>query len=381
MRAKKVLITAASAGGGHMSNAYSIEAWIRKYYPEVEVEVYDVFKHLPKLFGRDPVSLFYYILSVHAPQLWKWFINHSLRSGNAHAVDKIFVKLSPLLGASAATKKIKLFQPDIIISTYPPIMAPLKRILDRLHRKIPTSLIVTDIFSAPLYWMGGSADHYYVMSENALKQVHLKLPNQKVTLMSPLLHPKFFEVVVSPEKNTLPHVVLLAGGEGVHNLNALAAKLARKNSYKVTVVCGKDAIAFKLLEKQANKEKWKNFQVLGFTKNIEHILADCDCVITKAGPATIFEILHFKKPLICYHYIYGTEEENLHFLENNNYGIYEPDINRIPQLVDKILAKEIRLNTYNFTPDYQPALEEMLTFLPEAQKYTTSANSEHAYEH
>ena len=358
MKANRVLIVTASAGGGHVSNARSLEAWIIKLYPHVVVEVYDVFKPLPHVFGRDPISLFYYVLSVHTPFLWKQFINSSYKRPPAK-LDKTFTTLTPFLGKNQAVKKIKEFSPDIIIATYAPIVAPVKKLMKQMGLSIPIKLLVTDIFSAPPYWFGGSADEYYVMSEQAEVKAH-GLLNRPIHLMPPLLHPKFFADRPKQPLRIRKNILLLAGGEGVYNLGTLVKFLAKDDQYNLTVICGKDAVILKRLYKMKTKFDWHHVDLYGFSTTIEEHLASSDLVITKAGPATIFEILLFKKPVICYHYIYGTELENIEFITRNNYGCYEPNLRKIPALANLILSGERKLSTMTLRAAYKSTIDSLL---------------------
>jgi 1,2-diacylglycerol 3-beta-galactosyltransferase len=360
VRAKKVLIMAVNAGGGHMSNARSIEAWSKVYYGDsITVEVYDAFKYLIHIFGRDPISLLYYIMSVHVPFTWKWFVD-LVNKTHPTNVDKYITNLGPLFGKKHAIKKLLEFQPDLILTTYAPIVAPLQKILKKLNIQAKVKLVITDIFSAPNYWLGGKADEYYVMSEMAYNKTKNFISEKPVRLMSPLLHPKFFSPILSNRKKQVaPTILILAGGEGVHNLNAIVELLATNPKLKLDVVCAKDHISLQMLTALKTQYHWDHVEISGFVSNIEERIHGADIVITKAGPATIFEILTFKKPLICYHYIFGTEQENIDFLIEHNYGIYEPDIQLIPKHIDAILSGVTKLQYPVIKNDYKPVFDQL----------------------
>lgn len=346
--AKRILVLGASAGGGHMSNAQSIKAWLDQEETSVEVEVYDVFSSLPHFLGRNPVSLAYYILSVHFPFLWKIFMSRSFIS-QPKFMDKVALYLGKVLGYAATKKKIITFQPDCIICTYAPIVAPLQKLLTKIDVSAPVKLVITDIFSAPPYWLGGSADEYFTMSENATELVHKFIPNARVQQLPVILHPKYFQLTTKKyHKNK--HVVLLAGGEGVNKLNTIAELFSRYSPYTITVICGKDTISYNQLIKQQKKEGWRKTTILGFTNNIEEYLSSADLVISKAGPASMFEVFRYKVPLLCYHYIYGTEEENIHFLIKNNLGVYQKDVRLLLITAEAIINKTITLQTIDVPP-------------------------------
>lgn len=357
--AQRVLILASKTGAGHMSNALSLQAWIQHYYPNTTVEICDALSHSPKFFGRDPISLAYYIMSVHLPWLWKYFVNAVYKKG-VDALDKAVVFVAPLMGKKVVIKKILSFKPDMMLATYGPFVYPVKKFLNEHGVTTPIKMVITDIFSAPQYWMTKGANAYYVMSEEAQKNVKDALPNKPIYLMPPLLHPKFFGPEIK-KKSKKKNILVLAGGEGVHKLNAIVAKLAQDRSVTITVVCGKDPIGRRLLQQEKKLYKWSHVEIHGFTNSIETLLQQSDVVITKAGPATIFEALRYKKPIICYHYVYGTEQENIDFLIKNNYGIYEPDIDLIPHHVNAIFSEKIKLQTRVIRPLYSQAITSMLT--------------------
>jgi 1,2-diacylglycerol 3-beta-galactosyltransferase len=359
-KAKKILIIGVTAGGGHMSNAYSIEAWIKKLHPEVHVTTYNAFSKLLKLFGRDIVSLLYYITSVHMPWVWKKFID-SWYTKTPSELDKSILRVSPYLFGKNRTKKyIEDYQPDLIITTYAYVVTPVQSILKEIGLEhVPVKLVITDIFSAPKYWFGNKANEWWVMSEEAqqIAETYVE-PYTKIQQIPPLLHPKF---VLAKQKKSNGSILLVAGGEGVNQLNAVLRLIAPQfENRTIQVICAKDVNAYHIAVHDCKKNNWSHVNVHGFVNNMEEFMAECEVALTKAGPATIFELLWLEKKILCYNYVYGTEKENIDFLERNNLAVVETDIKKIPEALSKLLDNTTRLSTYPLTIEYSTCIETLI---------------------
>ena len=111
--AKNILIFYGSYGGGHLSAAKSIKAFIENNYSDCKVNMIDCIEYINKYVNKVSTSA-YKELAKKAPWAWKLVYKDSKNGA-----------LAKISTASNKTMAYKLFgliselNPDIIISTHP----------------------------------------------------------------------------------------------------------------------------------------------------------------------------------------------------------------------------------------------------------------------
>ena len=110
----------------------------------------------------------------------------------------------------------------------------------------------------------------------------------------------------------------MGGSFGAGNIKeTLTELLDIDRDFQIIVITGKNISLKEKLEKNLNIYPHnKNVCVLGYTNNMNDILASIDVLITKPGGLTTTEALLKDVPMIVPYYIPGQEEENLDFLCN-----------------------------------------------------------------
>ena len=58
------------------------------------------------------------------------------------------------------------------------------------------------------------------------------------------------------------------------------------------------------------------------------------------------EILHLKKISIIIDYIWGQEKGNMEYIRDNNMGIFERDITKIPSILNELLNNKERHQSF-----------------------------------
>ncbi len=80
----------------------------------------------------------------------------------------------------------------------------------------------------------------------------------------------------------------------------------------------------------------------------------------------MMEILHLKKIPIVIDYIWGQEKGNMEFIRDNNMGIFEKDISKIPSIIRGLLENNNKHNFYvnNIEKEnLRPGTEEVTRFI------------------
>jgi processive 1,2-diacylglycerol beta-glucosyltransferase/1,2-diacylglycerol 3-beta-galactosyltransferase len=142
-------------------------------------------------------------------------------------------------------------------------------------------------------------------------------------------------------------VLIFGGGDGIPNgkkiLELLVNSLADIN---IGIVCGKDIDLFKDSEKLKQNYKAGNVQVFGYVDFIYDLLNISDFIITKAGASAMMEILHLQKVPIVIDYIWGQEKGNMEFIRDNNMGIFERNINKLPSILTELINNKDKHSYY-----------------------------------
>ena len=100
------------------------------------------------------------------------------------------------------------------------------------------------------------------------------------------------------------------------------------------------------MEKLKSIYKADNLKNYGYVDFIYDLISISDVVITKCGASTIMEILNLKKVPIVNDYIWEQELGNVDYLIENNLGIYEPQIKKLPKAVKQLLEDERLYSSY-----------------------------------
>jgi processive 1,2-diacylglycerol beta-glucosyltransferase len=132
-----------------------------------------------------------------------------------------------------------------------------------------------------------------------------------------------------------PVVLQLAGGFGVGPVAEIFQSILQvETPIELVVVTGKNAAAKKKLE-AAKPPKQHRVKVLGFTDQMDELMAAADIVISKPGGLTTSETLARGCAMVIVNPIPGQESRNSDYLLENGAAI---KINNLPTLAMKLAA-------------------------------------------
>ena len=109
---KKIMISYASYGGGHLSAAKNLKEYIEKNYPDYEVDLFDCMKYVNKIIDKVCGSTYSKIIK-NIPWFWGKIYYHTQ--------DPLFERILSLSNKVLSYKLGRLLKqtnPDIIISTH-----------------------------------------------------------------------------------------------------------------------------------------------------------------------------------------------------------------------------------------------------------------------
>ncbi len=362
----RVLILTASVGAGHLRAAEAVELALKQLAPDAVVRNVDLMTCATAAFRRVYAKSYLELVS-KAPHLLGYFYDLTDRAPSAtNKQDKFrmlvqranLTKLNPILGDPAGW--------DIVVNTH---FLPAE-IIARLRRKkkwplnpttkkpVPQFTVVTD-FDAHGLWANDPTDHYFVATEEAAISLgRWGVPRDIITITGIPIHPVFAQPKdpkACRDRHGLPQdrpiVLLLAGGFGVGPIEQLfEAALKVDKPIHLVVVCGKNDALKKRLQSLSSHPKSDiphptshSTTILGFTKEMDELMAAADIVVSKPGGLTTSEILARGAAMAIVNPIPGQESRNSDYLLENGAAIKINSAAVLPNKLNQLLANPAKL--------------------------------------
>lgn len=340
-------------GGGHLAPARSVASYLAKNHGDTIEPVL-----IDGLANARPIAKFiiedgYRILQAKAKWYYEliYFLNKLPFVGQGNVLlAKQFIK-------NELKRRIAEERPAKIAVLHFLLIEPIDEILRELKLDIPVVTMVTDPFTAHPMWFKRKQEHYIVFSERLQTYciVNRHIPARKIHVFPFIVDEKFEHSLspheiraarerygFSPEKKTL---LIIGGGDGIPNGKFILHNLLQAGlDVDVAIVCGKnkklhdDALAI--------REKFPQLKVFGFVDFVYDLLAVADVVITKCGASTIMEILLMKKVPVINDYLWEQELGNMEFVRDNALGIFERNISKLPQVIQRLLSDDAEYSRY-----------------------------------
>lgn len=354
----KILIFYASYGGGHLSAAKSIQAYLNEHYPENKTELIDCMKYVNKPIEKMTTAA-YREMAKKAPWVWGKIYDKSQKGALAHISSR-----SNTIMAIKLLKLLRSVQPDLIISTHPfssQMCSYLKR-KGKISSTIAT--IMTDFAPHDQWLIGKEYTDYFFVANDKMKNYLIKqdINDSKIFITGIPLSNRFLkhynkEAIINSFNLSLNKqtILLFGGGEfGLgksQTIDVLKCLVNDFDNIQVIAIAGKNEKLkhhFEEIVKKAGKEA--TVKVLPFTDKVPEIMAISDLVITKPGGLTITESLASELPIIVISPIPGQEEENAEFLEKKGIAVWirkhdNPRKKLIALLNDKEKLEQMKQNT------------------------------------
>lgn len=267
------------------------------------------------------------------------------------------VAISSLFMKPYLKKRIGEERPAKIVIFHFFLIAPVLDILKELRYDIPVITVVTDPFTAHPLWFQREQERYIVFSERLKEECvqKRKIPASKLRVFPFILDKQFSTPLSSAEISKVKQkfgfapekkvVLIIGGGDGIpHGKSILQHLLHASLDVEIAIVCGKNkGLYADALELQ---QHYPSLKVFAFVDFVYELLNASDIVITKCGASTIMEILIMKKIPIINDYLWEQELGNMEFVRDNELGIFERDIAKLPSLIQDIVSGEERYQRY-----------------------------------
>jgi 1,2-diacylglycerol 3-beta-galactosyltransferase len=317
---KEIVILFSDTGGGHRAQGAAIqEALEARYGAAVRVKMVDGLKHYaPYPFNRLPE---WYPSLSSDPRQWKFMFD--VTNG-----PRRFLFMTTLLWPIARQATLNLlrdYPADAYVAVHGAFLTPL---VTALHPpRPPVITVVTDPVTVHAVWYQPQVDLYIAETEAARKQLisHGVAP-AKVHVTGVPVASRF--CVPAGDKAQLrarlgwgssrPVVLVVGGGEGMGPVYEISQAISASGlDCELAIVAGRNQ-ALKLSLEAAT---WSvPTSIYGFVTEMPDFMRAADVLLTKAGPATIWEAFATGLPIILYDYLRGQEEGNVTYVEQSGAG-------------------------------------------------------------
>ena len=329
-KSPRILILSASVGAGHIRAAEAVELALRQAAPDATIQNLDVLSLASKAFKLVYADTYFKLVN-KAPHLLGWIYD---LTDEPPTPDRARNRLRLLVQRASLPKLEPLLLGkqgpwDAVVNTH---FLPAE-VIARLKRKAkpanyPQFTVVTDVDAHGL-WVNDPTDHYFVATEDArLSLERFGVDKPRITVTGIPIHTRFTKPVPQATARTKhnlstdrPVVLLLAGGFGLGPIEQLFENALRVTKpVHICVVAGKNAKLKASLEKIPIPPLHKA-TILGFTTDMDELMAAADLVVTKPGGLTTSEALARGAAIAVVNPIPGQESRNSDFLLENGAAV------------------------------------------------------------
>jgi processive 1,2-diacylglycerol beta-glucosyltransferase len=346
----RVLILSASVGAGHLRAAEAVELALRQSVPEATVKNVDVLELTNAVFRRV-YGKFYLDLVNKAPHVLGYFydmMDRPSKSGRNRG-DR-FRLLLEKFNLRPFTRFLTAQPWNVVINTHflpAEIIASLRK---KKQFSVPQVTVTTD-FETHRLWVNQPCDRYFTATdEGALYLQSWGVPARDIVTTGIPVHPVFSE---PKDRATLlarhglagdrPIILQLSGGFGVGPIERLYRELLNVElPLEVVAVSGRNEKLKQQLQ-QVPCPAQHRAKVLGFTKEIDELMAVADLVVSKPGGLTTSETLARGAVMVIVNPIPGQESRNSDFLLESGAAIKANNIATLAHKITNLLSDPKRL--------------------------------------
>lgn len=341
----RILILAASTGGGHIKASHAIESYLRQNMQDAEVEIIDTLKCIHTLLDKT-VCDGYKFLAKNTPRMYGKLYQKTNE-------DNMLSGMVPKLNAVFAQKlfpSIEEYGPDLIIATHPFAVEMVSALKEEGKIQIPLLCVITD-YGMHRAWIADHVDAYVVSDEGMLREMtEAGIPKEKVYAFGIPVQDVFFQKQDKEEllrelglNEKLPTVLIMAGSFGVSNIVEIYKAIQRLSTpLQILLITGRNRRMYDVFARLIPQSP-KSTRLIFYTNEVAKYMHVSDLLITKPGGLTISEALACSLPLVVFDAIPGQEEDNAEFLMAHNMGIRIKSGEDCAQTVQKLLEDSNRL--------------------------------------
>ena len=343
---KKIQILFHDAGGGHRNAAVALQTVIQQQDRPWEVELIQ-FQEL-----TDQLDVLRKLTGIRIQEQYNILLRNGWTLGATQLLrvlqTTIRVFHRPMV--KLLTEQFRQKPPDLLVSVIPHFNREIAEAWNAVHPERPFVTIITDLADfPPRFWIEpGNAQYVICGTQRAVAQARAmgKDDAHIFATSGMILRPDFYAadhadpLAVRRELHLRPDLttgMLLFGGFGSKAMYDIVERLeAADLPLQLIVICGRNE---KLAEKFRARAWRLPLHVLGFTKEVHHLMRAADFLIGKPGPGSIAEAMVRGLPVIveCNAWTMPQERYNTEWVREKGVGIVLRDFGEIVSGVKQLL--------------------------------------------
>jgi processive 1,2-diacylglycerol beta-glucosyltransferase len=350
MSAPRILILSASVGTGHNRAAQALQLALHRVRPDAIIEYVDVLddtnRAFRRMYGRG-----YFGLVDRAPHVVGYLYDRLDQPIRNPRINRVRLSLS-MMNLQRLVDRVTNQPLDLAVCTHflPAEIIATLRLNERVN--FPQAVVTTD-FDTHRLWVNPPCERYFVASEEGA--IHLQgwgVPRADISVTGVPIHPSFAEFKSPAEcrrrhgiGSDRPVVLQLAGGAGfgpVQKVHRLLLDV--EMPLEIITVSGRNEKLRKDLERMTCPQRHLR-HILGFTEEMDELMAAADVVISKPGGLTASESLARGAAMVIIDPIPGQETRNADFLLENGAGVKVNNLASLGHKLTAILSEPGRLES------------------------------------
>jgi processive 1,2-diacylglycerol beta-glucosyltransferase len=346
---RRALVLSASVGAGHLRAAQAVELALKELDPSAEVRNLDVLE-LSNAAFRKLYGSAYLDLVNKAPHVLGYFYDLMDRPRSPQRKSDRLRALVERLNLRKFLRLLTQEAWDVIVNTHY-LPAEMVACLRRSGEIATPHVTATTDFETHRLWVNQPCDHYFTATEEGARYLHSwGVPPSDTTVAGVPIHPDFSRpkdraacLARHGLSGDRPVVLQLAGGFGVGPVEKLlGGLLSIEAPLELVVVAGRnEELRQRLAAVPAPGQH--RLHVIGFTTQMDELMAAADVVVTKPGGLTTSEALARGAAILIVNPIPGQESRNSDFLLENGAAIKANNLATLPYKLARLLADPSRL--------------------------------------
>jgi processive 1,2-diacylglycerol beta-glucosyltransferase len=349
-RAPRILVLSASVGAGHLRAAQAVELALReRASADAVVRNVDVLTLTNAAFRRLYGQAYLELVN-KAPYVLGYFYDLMDRPRDADSKRDKLRRAVEKLNLGKFCELVECETWDAIVNTHflpAGIIAELKR---KKTIRVPQITVTTD-FETHRLWVNEPCEQYCTAtSEGAAYLRHWGIATDRVSVTGIPIHPVFSrpkDRATCLKNHGLagdrPIVLQLSGGFGVGPIEQLfRALLDVKTPLQIVTVTGKNEEARQQLANVKRPSRHR-VKVMGFTDQIDELMAVADIVLSKPGGLTSSETLARGAAMAIVNPIPGQESRNSDYLLEHGAAIKVNNVGTMAHKLEELLSDQSSL--------------------------------------
>ncbi len=375
----RVLLLAATIGGGHMRAATALKEYILQQDPSSVVKIYDTIQYVSPLLNKAVTGSYEY-MAKKTPKLFGGFYKSSDKNTPINktvevATSGLRKRLLPLL---------EEFQPDIVVTTHSFATEMITALKTKEGFQVPIVSVVTD-FAVHKTYINEGVDAYILSSSEMVNQMIMRgqpkemlypygIPIKHEFLEKHDIEEAYQEEGLNP---SLPTVLLMAGSFGVTDVLKIYHRVVKSEAdFQIVLITGKNEKLYETFEKYLSKidinntmyeisrqypnarqqsakssslhhsrqlKPSKPTKLLYFTDEVEKYMQMSSLILTKPGGLTVTEAIATGLPMAIFKPIPGQEEQNADYLCRNGMAVRLKNDKSCTEIITDLLTHPEKL--------------------------------------